>query len=94
MLRAFVVGLGALLLAGAVVGLTLGAGPAMLTPLIFGVLILVGTVFEPHYKRNQPTQPNDGFAPTGERFADPEQGHVVEVWYNQTTGERRYVTLG
>jgi hypothetical protein len=91
MLRAFVLGLGLVLMGGGVLGITLGCGGGMLGPLILGVLILIGTVFEPHYKRNQTTPPKDGFAPTGERFHDPAQGGVVEVWYNKTSGERRYI---
>ncbi len=94
MLRSFVLGLGILLMATGVLGITLGGGGPMLGPLIFGVLLLIGTVFEPHYKRNETTPPNDGFAPTGERFHDPNQNQTVEVWYNPTTGERRYVAPG
>lgn len=92
MLRSFVLGLGLVLMGGGVLGITLGGGGAMLGPLIFGVLILIGTVFEPHYKRNQSALPKDGFAPTGERFHDPAQGGVVEVWYNKASGERRYIS--
>jgi hypothetical protein len=91
MLRLFVLGLGIVLFGTGVLGITLGGGPSMLGPLIFGVLLLIGTVFEPHYKRDQRTAPNDGFAPTGERFHDPTKGEFVEVWYNPTNGERRYV---
>jgi hypothetical protein len=91
MLRLFVLGLGIVLLAAGVLGITLGAGAGMLGPLIFGVLLLIGTVFEPHYKRGQSASANEGFAPTGERFLDPSRGEFVEVWYNDTTGERRYV---
>ncbi len=92
MLRSFVLGLGVLLLGIGVLGLSLNGGPAMLAPLTFGALLLLGTIFEPHYKRNQTTpSPNAGFAPTGERFLDPTNGTHAEVWYNATTGERRYV---
>ncbi len=95
MLRSFVLGLGVLLMGTGVFGLTLDGGPAMLAPLIFGVLLLLGTIFEPHYKRNQPTpSPNHGFSPTGERFLDPTTNKPVEVWYNHKTGERRYVSPG
>jgi hypothetical protein len=93
MLRNFVLGLGILLMATGVLGITLGGGGLMLGPLIFGVLLLIGTVFEPHYKRNESTVPA-GFVPTGERFHDPNQNQTVDVWYNQTTGERRYVAPG
>jgi hypothetical protein len=92
MLRAFVLGLGILLAGAGVLGITLGGGSGMLSPLVFGVLLLIGTVFEPHYKRNLPSPPQDGFTPTGERFQDPTEGKTVEVWYNKTTGERRYVS--
>ena len=92
MLRVFVLGLGIILLATGVLGITLGGGADMLGPLIFGALLLIGTVFEPHYKRGQTASPNEGFAPTGERFLDPSKGEFVEVWYNPTNGERRYVS--
>ena len=93
MLRLLVLGLGGLLLGGGLLGLVLGAGVGMVPPLIFGALILGGTLFERHYKPNQTNPPGDGFAPTGERFHDPTQDGMVEVWYNQATGERRYVRL-
>ena len=65
MLRSFVLGLGILLTGTGVVGLTLDGGPAMLAPLTFGVLLLLGTIFEPHYKRVQPAPvPRAGFTPT------------------------------
>jgi hypothetical protein len=93
MLRSFVLGLGILLMGTGVVGLTLDGGPAMLAPLTFGVLLLLGTIFEPHYKRIQPAPiPHAGFTPTNERFLDPTTGKPVQVWYNHSTGERRYVT--
>jgi hypothetical protein len=92
MLRVFVLGLGLVLMGGGVVGITFGAGGFMLAPLILGVLVLIGTVFEPHYKRNQSASPTDGFIRTGERFHDPAQGGIVEVWYNKTSGERRYIS--
>lgn len=91
MLRVIVLWVGVLLMAAGVLGITIGYGSSMLGPLIFGVMLLIGTVFEPHYKRGQSVAPNDGFTPTGETFFDPTQGGVVEVWYNKTNGERRYV---
>jgi hypothetical protein len=94
MLRLLVLGMGALLLGGGLLGLALGAGAGMVPALIFGTLLLGGTIFERHYKPNQTALPGDGFAPTGERFHDPTQGDMVEVWYNQATGERRYVRSG
>jgi hypothetical protein len=92
MLRIFVIGFGIVLAACSVLGAVLGAKWGMLGPFLFGVLILVGTVFERKY-RGRDTQPTGtDWAATGEKFEDTEKGGVVEVWYNKTTGERRYVT--
>jgi len=90
MLRFFVILFGLALVSGSGVAFCAGARAGAIAPLIMGALLLIGTVFERHYRNNpaQPTEPD--WAPTGERFADPEQG-VVDVWYNKTTGERRYV---
>ena len=30
------------------------------------------------------------FQPTGELFADPASGHVMRVWVDRSTGQRRY----
>lgn len=92
MLRLAVLGLGVILFAAGVLGITFGGGAGTLGPLILGALLLIGTVFEPHYKRNQTASAQEGFSPTGERFHDPTKGEFVEVWYNAATGERRYVT--
>ncbi len=93
MLRAVVLGFGVLLMLAGALGITLGAGAEMLGPLIFGVVLLIGTVFEPYYKHSQRAGADEGFTPTGERFFDPTQGNVVEVWYNKTSGERRYIAV-
>lgn len=34
-----------------------------------------------------------GFVETGEVFIDPTTGIKQRVWFNPTTGERRYVTV-
>ncbi len=43
MLRGFVIGLSLLALAGGLLGMLAGAGPGMVGPMIFGLLLLVGT---------------------------------------------------
>ncbi len=73
MLRSFVLGLGILLMGTGVLGLTLDGGPAMLAPLTFGALLILGTIFEPHYKRSLPAPvPHAGFSPTtGKPITNP-----------------------
>jgi len=91
MLRGFVIGLSLLALAGGLLGLLAGGGPGMVGPMIFGLLLLASTVFEPHYHRNQPQAPGPGWERTPETFKDPAEDAIVEVWYNKTSGARRYV---
>jgi hypothetical protein len=94
MLRGFVIGLGLLALSGGLLGMLAGAGPGMVGPTLFGLLLLVGTVFEQHYHRNEAQTPGPGWERTRETFKDPAKGATIEVWYNETSGERRYVARG
>ena len=90
-LRHAALGLGLLLAAGAVLGLVLGAGAAVLPFGVFGALLLAGALFErPAYGPIAETPPDAPFLPTGERFRDPASGVVVEVWHDAATGRRRY----
>jgi hypothetical protein len=58
--------------------------------LIFGVIVLIGTLFERHYRGVQ--EPRNGtWQRTEERFIDPSSGEPVEVLFDPSTGERRYV---
>lgn len=88
------VGLGcaALLLLGGLALRPFGSGLALI---IFGVLLLLGLVFEQRYRDARPDQrPGAGWQRTGERFLDEETGEWMEVWFNPSTGERRYVASG
>jgi len=60
-----------------------------LPPLIAGVALLLGTVFEGRY-RPHVRAGADGWEPTGEKFIDPGTGKLVDVVYNPKTGEREY----
>ncbi len=94
-MRTVSIALGVLALIGAVVAasVTRSLFPA-LVPAVLGVLILAGTLFERHrYKRLQDMTPGAGWTDTGERFMDPETQAPVAVFFNQTTGERRYVRI-
>jgi hypothetical protein len=59
--------------------------------LAFGVIVLVGTLFERwRYRRiEKPRQSH--WQPTDERFIDPSSGDPVDVMFDPRTGERRYV---
>jgi hypothetical protein len=36
--------------------------------------------------------PAGNWHPTDEKFVDPESGKLVTVWFDPSTGERRYVS--
>jgi hypothetical protein len=60
--------------------------------LCVGGLFALGIVFERwRYKRNEPPPPDARWQATGERFTDPATGKDVEVLYDPSSGERRYV---
>ena len=85
-----------LLLAGAlcVVGAaaTAFAWPAGLAWLAWGLILLIGTVFERvRYKRLAAAAPEPRFRRTDERFFDPGTGEPVTVYADPATGERSYV---
>ena len=95
MLRGGVIGLGVLLLAGAVVAVLAGAGGPAVGMGLLGALLVAGTVFERRRYRPLADQPpGAGWERTGERFRDPGTGVAVEVWFNAATGQRRYVRAG
>ena len=91
MLRAFVLGLGGLLAACGAVALFLGACPPAFVFGSWGVLILLGTLYERNrYKALETARPGDGWTATTEKFIDDESGAPVTVYVN-AAGERRYV---
>jgi len=56
-----------------------------------GILLILGTLFERwRYTRSDEIGANR-WESTGERFTDPTTGKIVEVQYDPSTGERRYV---
>jgi len=82
-------------------GLLVAVGGAALwavtgNPVIFimGALALVTSLVERTYGAPSRVPPNAGLRPTDERFVDPETGHLVTVWFDPVTGERRYVADG
>ena len=58
-----------------------------------GIVIVLGTLFE-RWRYTQSPHPLSGrWQATGERFADPTTGKEMEVFYDPSSGERRYVEL-
>ena len=58
--------------------------------LVFGAIIVAGTLFERWRYNNKNAAAGGDWQPTGERFVDPETGKNVEVLYDPQSGERRY----
>jgi hypothetical protein len=58
--------------------------------LVMGGLVVIGILLERRYPHNT-QQPDSRWQATGERFVDPTSGKDVEVYYDPTSGERRYV---
>jgi hypothetical protein len=57
-----------------------------------GLVLLFGLVVERwHYKPVTTRHPGPDWVSTNERFIDPENGKTVTVFYQPSTGERRYV---
>jgi hypothetical protein len=65
-----------------------GIGPIML-----GLVLLLSGVFQGRYRPLSATRglEGDGWEETGETFRDEESGVWVRVWFNPTSGERRYL---
>jgi hypothetical protein len=58
---------------------------------IWGTVLLLAVVFERWRYRNNNQSLSGDWEATDERFVDPESGKLVQVWYQPTTGERRYL---
>ena len=69
----------------------LGAPPGTLVSLIvLGLALTVGTMVESRYKSPRAGVPGAAWVATGERFVDPETGKHVSVYTDPRTGEREY----
>ena len=70
-------------------------GIPMIPLAVLGALMVFGLLFERFvYKPIRTDAPGPGWDLTQETFQDPVSGQTVSVWYNRTTGERRYVASG
>jgi chromate transport protein ChrA len=93
MLRAALPVIGAFSLAAAIVAAVMGAPIALVIWLcLIGAALVGGILFERgRYKPHTTDTPGSDWVATGERFVDPNSGAPVTVFYQPSTGERRYV---
>jgi hypothetical protein len=59
--------------------------------LALGVIVLIGTLFERWRYRGIGKPENGRWQKTDEKFIDPTSGDPVDVMFDPSTGERRYV---
>jgi hypothetical protein len=92
MLRSIVIALGVVCIGGGAVAFATGVWPGAIGPMIFGTLLLLGTVWERlTYKPLERSSPGPGWVATEERFVDEDTGRMVRVWMEPRSGERKYV---
>jgi hypothetical protein len=93
MLRSALLILGAALTAAALVAAVLGWIPLAGHLAIPGVVLLFAMLNEirRRYKPPEPGLPGPDWVETPERFVDPETRKEVTVYYQPSSGERRYV---
>src|ERR1700730_17287966 len=93
MLRAGLLVFGGMMLAAAAFGALFGCRLAAMIPLaLWGAILAGGVLVERwRYQLLADNRPGRDWVATPERFVDPETGRLVTVFFNPTTGERRYV---
>ena len=90
--RAILIVIGVLCVLGGLVALATGAFPPAAIFACWGVLILIGTVFERViYKKTQAAPPGAGWVRTQERFLDDTTGKPITVYVQPASGERQYI---
>lgn len=77
-----------------VFGLALWAETGNFVVIIMGVLAVVTSLVERSYGVPHGRPQSANWRPTDERFIDPESGQLVTVWFDPSTGKRRYVADG
>ncbi|HEY1710468.1 MAG TPA: hypothetical protein VGG10_19515 [Rhizomicrobium sp.] len=91
MLHSFTIALGVIALLGGLIALAFGGFPPAFIFLFWGVVLLIGTLFERYrYKPVETATPVGNWTRTPERFLD-EHGRPITVWLDPATGERKYV---
>jgi hypothetical protein len=93
LLRAGLLVFGGIMLAAAAFGALFGCRLVAMIPLaLWGAILAGGLLVERwRYQLLADNRPGRDWQATAERFVDPETGRLVTVFFNPTTGERRYV---
>ena len=93
MLRAFVIVVSAVLLAGAVFCFWVGQRtPGLFALVLWPALVLGGVLFERYrYKPPLSAPPGPDWQATAEKFVDPGTGEALTVYVQPSTGKRAYV---
>ncbi|MGA9421914.1 MAG: hypothetical protein WBW61_06090 [Rhodanobacteraceae bacterium] len=94
MLRNVLLGVGALLLFGALFVAVLGHWSVFPHLLIGGLILTVGIAWERWRYKPTSEQVDPRWTDTGERFTDPGSGALVAVYSDPVRGQRHYVRLG
>ena len=104
-LRALILGLGALLILGGFAAIAVGGWVGLwgLWLVVGGLVIVAAILLERRRYRSvaaevgpEPPGPGGGepleprFSPTTERFVDPTTGLTMVVWVDKASGDRRY----
>jgi hypothetical protein len=91
MLRTIVIAVAAILTCAGVGLIACGVYAPGWQALALGVIVLIGTLFE-RWRYRQIEEPRNGrWQRTDEQFIDPSTGVPVQVMFDPSTGERRYV---
>ena len=94
MFRLLIIIYGLLFLAGAALAVLADAAVVLIAYLaINGVVVAGAVLFERRGYRPLLDQAHGEWQQTGERFIDPVSGHLMEVRYNPSTGQRDYVEV-
>ena len=91
-LRGVLIAIGVVCVLCGLVALATGVFPPAAIFAFWGIVILIGTVFERViYKKTQATPPGAGWVRTSERFVDDATGKPITVYIEPSSGERQYV---
>jgi uncharacterized membrane protein HdeD (DUF308 family) len=91
-LRGVLIVVGVICVLCGLVALATGVFPPAAVFAFWGIIILIGTVFERVvYKQTQTVPPGAGWVRTPERFVDDATGKPITVYVEPASGERQYV---
>ena len=91
-LRGFLIAVAIVCILCGLVALATGTFPPAAIFAFWGVLLVIGTVFERViYKPTKARPPGPGWVRTTERFFDDSSGKAITVYVEPATGERQYI---